>query len=233
MAASANQRASTWRSWLDTASGIAVLIGSAAVVWKVFFEPAGVDPRRRVPLPKEPVSIEGSFVKGNRTAKVAVIEYSDFQCPYCRQFARTLFGDIDKRYLATGRVLFAFRHLPSTNHSFAMRAAEAAECAGDQGKFWEMHDALFERQPSQGGWDLHAVAVQIGLAESAFAICLDGRKKDKIDKQLAESAALEITGTPTFLIGTLTADGKVRITDRFSGATQGQIERVLDKLLGL
>jgi protein-disulfide isomerase len=81
-------------------------------------------------LPVEPISIAGAALKGTASAPVAIVEYSDFECPYCATFVRTTFPDLDREYIATGRVLFAFRHLPlETIHKRAFRAAEASECA--------------------------------------------------------------------------------------------------------
>jgi hypothetical protein len=91
-----------------------------------------------------PVSLAGATLQGSPSAKVAVIEYLDFECPYCGKFARETLPALDAGYIRTGKVLLAVRHYPLPNHQLAVKAAEAAECAGEQGKFWEMHLRLFQ-----------------------------------------------------------------------------------------
>lgn len=83
---------------------------------------------------------------GNDKASVIMVEFSDLQCPFCRQFFTTTFPQIKKDYIDTGKIQFAFRHLPLTSHPMARPFANAAECANEQGKFWEMHDIIFKKQ---------------------------------------------------------------------------------------
>ena len=96
--------------------------------------------------PKDPLPLEGAAIRGNRSATVAIVEYSDFKCPACGQFATGTLPAIERRYVDTGKVLLAFRQYPMDRRPLAQKAAEAAICAGDQGKFWEMHDQLFAHQ---------------------------------------------------------------------------------------
>jgi protein-disulfide isomerase len=185
------------------------------------------------PLPSEPVSLEGAVVRGNRQARLAVVAYSDFQCPYCARFAETTFRELDKGYIATGKVLFAFRHLPLTRiHSQAFDAAAAAACAGRQGKFWEMHDRLFAsaRQLSDATW--RTAAGDLGLNRPMFDRCLDAEGPEAVRQDVELARALEISGTPTFLIGRIEPDGRVKVSSRLAGGQPvGRFKSIIDPLL--
>lgn len=156
--------------------------------------------------PKPSVRVER--VKGNANAKVTIIEYSDYQCPYCAAFVAETLPKIDERYIKTGKVKYIFRALPLVQiHPQAQKAMESAECAGDQGKFWEMHDLLFARQTE---WALKVTALDLfkgyakslGLNETTFQQCLDsGKYADLTAENMAAAQRLGITGTPSFVIG--------------------------------
>ena len=170
-------------------------------------------------VPKEPVSIETAAIKGNAKARVALIEYSDFQCPFCGKFAREILPAVDKEFVQTGRVMIAFRHLPlETIHPFALKAAEAATCAGRQGKFWEMHDELF-RGPEPldvGVFQVNAESLRLNSQE--FARCITGTTTEQIRADAADARALSIVGTPTFFIGTVQSDMRVKVISALVGA---------------
>src|SRR5712691_1751168 len=116
-------------------------------------------------LPRDPISIANEPVMGDRAAKVAVIEYSDFQCPFCARYAKETFPQITSDYVDTGKVKYAFHDLPLDFHKYAFKAAEAAHCAGDQGKFWEMHGLLFQNQAALAPEQLGTYAKNLGLRE--------------------------------------------------------------------
>lgn len=147
-------------------------------------------------------------VKGNASAKVTVIEYSDFQCPFCVMYFNQTYRQVDDKYVKTGKVRYIFRNLPNGNsHPQSPKAAEASECAGDQGKFWEMHDLLFGKQSE---WSGKATAVDVfkgyakslGLNEATFQSCLDtGLYAALMNENARAAQAVGITGTPAFIIG--------------------------------
>src|SRR5262245_17491946 len=124
---------SSWRSWLEVTATLllacAALVIITAVAWDRFYsKPARTGSARR-PEPRPPtdsLSIDGAAVRGSATAQVVLIEFSDFQCPYCAKFATETLRDIEKLYIRTGRVRLAFRHVPLPTHPLAMKAAEAA-----------------------------------------------------------------------------------------------------------
>lgn len=182
------------------------------------------------------ISIAGAPTKGAATAKIVLIEYSDFECPYCGRHAQGSYRDIERQYVDTGKITYVFRHLPLDQiHPSARKAAEAAECAREQGKFWQFHDRLFANQMALSATDLtnHARAEKLDVP--AFQACLNqGKMKARIDADHAEAAKFGVTSTPEFLIGELNRDGRVRIARRVSGAHPFQVfQAALDKPLDL
>jgi len=150
-----------------------------------------------------PVTSEDN-VYGPSDAKVTLITYSDFECPYCAKFSSTIEDVIDE-YGDDVRIVF--RHFPLSFHANAKGAALAAECAAEQGKFWQMHDVIFEANES-GAMSVQAwkdAAEDLGLDTDDFNDCLDSEKyADKISKQMQEGAAAGVRGTPaTFVNGTM------------------------------
>ena len=141
--------------------------------------------------------------KGSEKAPVTIIEFSDFQCSFCRKFWQTTLPLIEKKYIQTGKVKFVYRHFailgkPST------AAAQAAECAGEQGKFWDYHDKLFSSAGSPLAFTdgkLKGYAKELGLKSQAFNQCLDsGKHLKKVEDETATAAFLGARGTPAFLL---------------------------------
>lgn len=140
--------------------------------------------------------------KGRADAPVTVVEFSDFRCSFCRKFWRETLPRIETEYVKTGKVRFVYRHLVTLGPPSA-RAAEAAECAGEQDRFWPYHDLLFERAPSVTFTDarLKEYAKELGLDPARFGTCLaSGRHTERILTESDVARYLGATGTPTFLI---------------------------------
>ncbi len=228
------------RSLLDTLGTVAFIVVCGVMAWSLIADrgpvrPVAVPPTRPAapPLPTEPVSLEGAQLRGRADAQVAVIEFSDFQCPYCGAFARDTLPVLEQRYVDRGQVLLAFRHLPLSMHPFAQKAAEAAECAGGQQQFWPMHDALFLDQRQLDVASLRARAKRLGLDAKAFTTCLAGARAAKVSADAALARKLGVTGTPTFFLGTRQADGRVKLAERLSGALPAaDFSKAIDALLG-
>jgi protein-disulfide isomerase len=135
---------------------------------------------------------------GPANAPVTIVEFSDFQCPYCK-LSVPMIKEILAKY--PGKVKVVYRDYPGPNHPHAQQAAEAAQCAGDQGKFWEYHDSLFDRQAPGTGWNFTQLAKEIGLNQDAFATCLNtGHYREEVAKDLHDGLKLGVTSTPTFFI---------------------------------
>ena len=224
---------------LDYLATVFMIVVAGVILWRLLHSPSATPARAKdgnavasPPLPKEPLSLAGAAVQGDARANVAIIEFSDFQCPYCARFAtETLPAFLDK-YVKPGRVLFAFRHMPLRIHPVAQKAAASAECARRQEKFWPMHDRFFENQGKLPRIDWLTEAAAIGLDSQSFRTCLDaeGGAAVRSDEQLAK--ALGVAGTPTFFVGTRQPDGRVKVLNRLAGTqTLEKLEKVVAPLM--
>lgn len=173
--------------------------------------------------------------KGSKGARVAIIEFSDFQCTFCLGYVKQTLPQLDKDYIKTGKVRYFFRNLPLTNgHPNAFRAAEAAHCAAEQGKFWEAHDRFFDHQDvlNPNDWPQHAEA--LGLDEAKFNECLDsGKYDDAINADIDDAQRVGVNGTPAFLIGTIAPGGtKINVREILMGdESYESFKKILDELL--
>lgn len=166
------------------------------------------------------INVDGDPFKGRKDAKLALIEISEYQCPFCARHVRETVPQIIADYVDTGKIRYYFLDFPLAIHQQAFKASEAAACAGEEGKFWEMHDILFENQKALTPEDLLKYAGRIGLNTAAFKECLDsGRHADEIRKDMSEAQKAGVSGTPTSLIGWVQDDGKtVRAVKIVKGA---------------
>jgi len=147
--------------------------------------------------PKVDVKAEGPS-KGPADAPVTIVEFSDFECPYCSRAAQTVDKIVENN---AGKVRLVFRSYPLPFHKNAKKASEAALCANEQGKFWQMHDALFANQQKLEIADLKATAKTLGLDSAAFDACLDsGKFAAQIDADLKAGEKAGVEGTPAFFI---------------------------------
>jgi protein-disulfide isomerase len=145
--------------------------------------------------------MDDDAVKGDPNAPVIMVEFSDFECPFCTRFYTQTLPAITEQYIDTGKVKFVYRDFPLNFHPNAQKAGEAAECADDQDKFWEMHDILFENGVAGGSDTFKGYAADLGLDTDAFDECLDsGKYADEVQKDLADGSALGVSGTPAFFI---------------------------------
>jgi len=149
----------------------------------------------------------GWYSMGSDNAPVTVMEFADFQCPYCRRFHSDTFAELKKNYIDTGKVRFISRDLPLEFHSNAMNAALAARCAGEQNKYWELRDSLIVNSKDLARESITKYAQQTGLAMTGFTACLDSQKyKSQIGKDRDDANNLGFSGTPSFVIGKMNKD---------------------------
>jgi protein-disulfide isomerase len=168
------------------------------------------------------VSLDDDPVRGPKDAPITILEFSDFQCPYCGRVEPTL-KKIEERY--GDKVRLAFRDYPLSFHPFAAKAAEAGSCANQQGKFWELHDILFANQQKLSVEDLKHHAGEAGLDAAAFAKCLDsGQYTEEWKKDLADGNKYGVTGTPAFFINGRFLNGAVPI-EKFTAIIDEELER--------
>jgi protein-disulfide isomerase len=167
------------------------------------------------------VSIEGGASKGNKDAKVTLVEFTDYQCPFCSRHFRDTMPQIDNDYVKTGKIRYVLREFPlEAIHPLAFKAAEAANCSGEQGKYWEMHDRLFTNQNSLAAEQLPGHAEAVGLNGQKFKTCLDsGKYAAKLRKDLADAQKAGVNGTPTFFIGLSDSKGsEIKAVRKIVGA---------------
>jgi protein-disulfide isomerase len=145
----------------------------------------------------------GVLVKGDPNAPITIVEYTDFQCPFCGRYTRGTFSQIESEYIKTGKVRYVIKDFPlESMHGNALRAAEATHCAADQRRAWEMHDQLFANQQKLGQDDLTGYAGALGLDVEKFKTCLgSGRYTAEIRKETAVALSSGVNGTPTFFLG--------------------------------
>jgi len=148
-------------------------------------------------------------ILGNKDAPVTMVEFSDFECPYCKQFQETTFPLIKKNYIDTGKVRFIYKDFPlSQIHPRAQASADAAQCANAQGKFWEYADILFKQQPALADADLSRYATDMGLDTTAFQNCVKaGTYRADIAADQQVGISVQVAGTPAFAINGKRIDG--------------------------
>ena len=179
------------------------------------------------PLPAptlQAISIGDNPFLGNKNARVVLLDFSDYQCPFCGRFVRETMPQLEQEYIKTGKVKYVFRDLPiEAIHPFALKAAEAVRCAGEQSTYWEMHYRLFQNQNALDVGSMPAHAQALGMDLPAFTACLNsGKYATGIRKDMADAAAAGISGTPTFLIGLVNTrnpnDRNIKVTQQIVGA---------------
>lgn len=153
------------------------------------------------------VSIKDKQVMGADDAPVTVVEFTDYQCPFCLRFTKTTFPHLKKKYIDTGKVRWVGMNLPLPFHKDARKAAQAAHCAGEQEKFWEMRQVLFKNPKQLGVEHLPAHAESLSLDMDAFNQCLASeRHLAQIDQEAKDANAVRLTGTPSFIVGKTASD---------------------------
>jgi protein-disulfide isomerase len=155
------------------------------------------------------ISIGNAPLLGSAEAKVTVVEFSDFQCPFCASFFSNTLSELKKEYIDTGKIKFYYKHYPLDFHQNAKVASVASECAKEQSKFWEYHNTLLGNQTlweTTTGNDtvktFEGYAENLGLDSSRFKPCLDSMKYERtVDSDLQQGSIMGITGTPSFFVG--------------------------------
>ena len=228
----------------DGLASLAMIAASGVIIWVSLAAPKVVTPSISTgtpvsaSVPTTPLVVSDAHTKGDPHAPVVIVEYSEFQCPYCRSFARDVLPGLLREHVESGRVAFAFRHLPLERlHALAFAAAVVAECSGQQSRFWDAHDALFGLAGSSlSDAQLALMPTKLGLDVPRFSACLRAPETTAKIRSDAEAArALGVTGTPAFFVGLRQADGTVKVLKRLNGvqplsAFAAVIKEVFEKL---
>lgn len=168
---------------------------------------------------------------GRDDAPVTMVEFTDYQCPFCRKYHTETFAQLKKNYIDTGKVRFVSRDLPLDFHPYAQKAAEAARCAGEQNKYWELRDTMIANSTDLTQDAILKYAQTNALDMAKFRACSDADKyKAEIQKDSTDAAALGISGTPSFVIGKTSKDSMDG--DRVVGAVpvsvfEGEIQKFM------
>jgi protein-disulfide isomerase len=153
------------------------------------------------------VATAGAFAIGSKDAPITMVEFTDFQCPFCNRFHVSTFSELKKNYIDTGKVRFVSRDLPLDFHPNAMQAAEAGRCAGEQGQFWPMRDRMGADPEHLDMPRLLVYAQELKLNVPAFRSCVETAKyKVAIQADIQEALKVGANGTPSFVIGKTTPD---------------------------
>ncbi len=175
-----------------------------------------------------PYLVKDGPKRGSDKAPVTLVEFSDFRCSFCRKFWQTTLPLLDKKYISTGKVRFIYRHFAILGKPSEF-AAQAAECAGEQGKFWEYHDKLFSNAGSPFTFTdgkLKGYASELGLKSKDFNQCLDsGKHLKKVEGETAIAALLGARGTPAFFL-----NGRLLVGAQPFDVFESLIEEELKKL---
>jgi len=158
---------------------------------------------KQPPLDDVFISTKDARSEGDAKAQVVMLEFSDYQCPYCGKYANVTYSKIIDDYVKPGKVKYVLRNFPLEQlHPLAAKAAEAAECAGEQGKYWEMHERLLKNQGLLDAKEMPGHAVVLGLDPDKFKQCFEsGKFTAKVKADQADGTKLQVTGTPTFFFG--------------------------------
>jgi protein-disulfide isomerase len=206
------------KSILDVTLTILVVIAAALVIWRQLTPAGSFQPRPRVEdvtgtIPAEALTI----TRGN--GQVALVEFADFQCPFCARHAQEVEPAIQKAFMTPGILRHVFINHPLANHEYAQAASEASLCAASQGKFWQMHDRLFANQEALDSTAILKHAKDIGVDIEAISECLGkGEVRVLIERHKTLAKALGVLSTPVFFVGIIQPDGSLLLRKRLTGA---------------
>jgi protein-disulfide isomerase len=189
----------------------------------------GAQEPRRVTAPVLPVNPEHAL--GSSTAPLAIVEFTDYQCPYCRAFHVGTFAKLRSAYIDTGKVRYYFKDFPLRTHKHAFAASVVAYCAGAQGRFWEMQDLLYANQARLGDELFDVVAGELKLDATQFSTCRRSQAAQAaVRRDVDHGRRIRVTGTPSFVLGRVDGDG-VMVERMATGAPTFEVfARELDAL---
>jgi protein-disulfide isomerase len=160
------------------------------------------------PAPRAKLNLEGVPMLGSRNAPLTMVEYTDYECPFCQRFHLTSYAEIKKSYIDTGKLRFYSRDLPLDFHANAMRAAMAARCANEQGQYWTLREIMSANPDKLQMENLVANAASLKMNVEQFRTCVEsGKYKNAVQTDVMEAMKIGANGTPSFVIGRSTPEG--------------------------
>jgi protein-disulfide isomerase len=210
------------KSILDIGSTLLVTTAAVALLWTLYKTPSAfpLNAPSGVIETVTGLSIERTKITKQRgDAAVALVEFSDFQCPYCAKHARETYPSIRRELIDQDKVTYVSFAFPlDAIHPDARKASEAAECAARQGRFWEMQERLFADPTALGIDDLSESAEVVGLDRTLFESCIAKEAADAVTADIEEGKRLNVNSTPTFFVGRVRPDGSIDLLKRIQGA---------------
>ena len=165
-------------------------------------------PQEEQPTRAKITDLSGVSMLGSKTAPLTIVEYTDYQCPFCQRFHVTAFSELKKQYIDTGKVRFFSKDMPLDFHPNAMRAAQAARCAGEQKKFWELRDVMGANPDKLDIEHIMNFATDLKMDTAALRACVDsGKYKEPVQRDVLEGMRVGANGTPTFVVGKSVGEG--------------------------
>jgi protein-disulfide isomerase len=211
---------------------VAYLKRQVAVLNRQVEELSGGSKVQRRPHASLSVSFAGNPKLGNKDAKIAMVEFSDYQCPFCRRYHGQTFDRIKQRYVDNGKLLYVYRDFPLPSHRQAPMASVAANCAGQQGAYWEMLRALYLPSAQLNRGYYLSIARRLGLRLEKFESCLaDSRQLDEVSRDTRYGASLGIRGTPAFFIGRIDGEKIVDTTPVMGAQPLSVFVHAIDQVL--
>ena len=214
---------------VDLLASLVIIVTCVLVTWMVVSSRratgSAAEPTQAMPAIEDVASKRLSWsvaeapLLGQASAPFTLIEFSDFECPFCRRYAEETFDEIKKLFIDTGVISYAYVHNPLPMHRSAFQAARVAACAGDQGSFWDMRAGLFSVAKSPGLSDesIATLVDHMKLERPVFDSCLD-TVAERVQRDLDEAARIGVRVTPTFLVGVRSSDGMIDVRSRINGA---------------
>ena len=151
--------------------------------------------------PSIEIKDSGANALGSPTAQAVLVEYTDYQCPFCKRFHDETLPELKKRYIDTGKLRYEVRDMPLSFHPFAMSAAIAAYCSGQQDQFWPVHEALFQSQVALSAAKVRQIALGFGVNAAQFDACIaNSASRQYVENNIAEATRIGINGTPGFIL---------------------------------
>jgi len=188
-----------------------------------------------IDVPNVVLPIDGYPSKGSQSAKLILVEFTDYQCPFCGRHFQQTSPQIERDYVNTGRIKYVVRDFPLESiHKDALKAAEAAHCAREHGQYWQMHDRLFNSQNALAADHLSAYAGALGLDVQSFRRCLDSNQYSaKIRQDLVDAQKVGVQATPSSLLGVAEPGGSsVKVVKMIAGAHPYTVfKEAIDSLL--
>ena len=195
------------------ALGIGIGVGSTLVVQRALEQHQGEQSQsqaRAIPALTSPLFLEGEPALGEASAPLTIVEFSDFECSYCRRFHEQVFPQLKSQYIDTGLVRFVHKDLPLPFHPHALPAAAAARCAGEQNRYWDLYAALFDQQNCLSCKGVLTIAAEEQLDTAALQTCMERKATVAvINANRSEASLHNISATPTFVIGPTKSDGSL------------------------